>query len=159
MSDAAPSVEYRLAIPEDMPGLLLMAKRFHEAAGAESTKVPFDIDSTTLSFLRLMEDDAAGLVIAIVDAGKLVGMLAFQYFTPLFNMHVKAAVDAVFWVEPEHRSTGRGMEALSVAHVGLKADGVSHVYMKTLATNPPNAANLYQALGYAPAETGYVKEL
>jgi hypothetical protein len=159
MSDNEPSVEYRLATPEDMPGLLVMAKHFHTAAGEEATRVPFDVDSTTLSFLRLMEDDAAGLVIAIVSGGKLVGMLAFQYFSPLFNANVKAAVDAVFWIEPEHRSLGRGMEALTVAHVGLKADAVTHVYMKTLSVGPANAANLYQSLGYTPTETAYVREL
>jgi hypothetical protein len=52
-----------------------------------------------------------------------------------------------------------GMEALLVAHVGLKADEVRHVFMKTLANGPDNAAKLYSSLGYAPTETAYVKEL
>lgn len=160
MSDAPSNTfEYRAASPEDMEDLLRMAKQFHDEAGFAATQIEYDENSTALSFLRLIDDDGAGLVIVVTKDEEIVGMLAFQYFVPLFNMHNKSAVDAVFWIEPEHRSMRGGMEALLVAHVGLKADDVRHVFMKTLAVGPDNAANLYRSLGYAPAETGYVKEL
>jgi hypothetical protein len=160
MSDITGSAfAYRLATPEDLSALLGMARKFHEEFGYAATQIAFDEDSTALSFLKLIDDDDAGLVVVITRAESVVGMLAFQYFVPLFNAQNKSAVDAVFWIEPEHRSMRGGMAALLVAHVGLKADEVRHVFMKTLANGPDNAAKLYSSLGYAPTETAYVKEL
>lgn len=156
-----PAITYRLATPDDLPALLHMAHAFYREFGAEASGIPYDSDSTALSFLALMEDEV-GLVVVAEEAdspGSLVAAAAFSYFRPMINVHFKAAVDAMFWVNPEHRSSGVGQMLLMVSHVGLKKDEVRKVYMKALSNSPPQAAKLYGALGYAPDETAWSRSL
>lgn len=170
--------KFRNAEPRDLDVLLQMCRNFY-AGHNESVIIKFDDDSTYLSLQQMLEDEGGLIVVATegepVDPATIkkpedwlaaidysepiVGMVGFSYFRPPINLHIKAAREAMFWIEPEHRNSGLARSMLSVANIGLKADDVTHVYLTALANSPENVGQLYSAMGFTEVERSFVKEL
>ena len=171
--------KFRLAEERDLDVLLQMCRNFY-AGHNESVIIPFDDDSTYLSLQQMLDIDNGMIVVACHDetedenppatlkealerpfnyAAPVVGMVGFSFFRPPINCSVFAAREAMFWIEPEHRGGSLARTMLSVSHIGLRENGITHVYLTALANSPEAADKLYAAMGYTEVERSYVKGL
>jgi hypothetical protein len=160
--------KYRLAEERDLDALIEMCLKFYEAH-AESVHIPIDADSLSLSIMAMIEDQ--GLIVVVYESdsdeslppveeqGPVLGMLGFGYFRPPINMHVLAAQEKMFWLEPGHRSSSVARTMVTVAHIGLKADDVQYSYMTELANSPESVGHLYASMAYQPVEKLSIRKL
>jgi GNAT superfamily N-acetyltransferase len=75
----------------------------------------------------------------------------------MFNKHKSGAYEVIWWIEPEAQGLGMGKELLLSVEPACKAKGVNLVVMVHLANSPPQAAALYERMGYEHSESCYTK--
>lgn len=149
------SLLVRPANTADLPAALEMAARFY--ATTDYTKVaPMSADSV-VKLGRLLLDQ--GVLLVAEREGKLVGLIGLIVAAFPFNEAYRTAHEVLWWVDPEERETGAGVALLREMIPACKYRGAVAIQMLHLANSPPQAAALYERLGFVHTETAYIKVL
>lgn len=148
-------MEVRQATQEDVPGIVRMSAKFY-ATTSYAAWSPFNAET--------VHDLAAGLaehhvMLVAEDASELVGMVGLFVAPHLFNVDVTAAYEVVWWVEPEAQGRGAGKALLGAIEPACAARGCRAIQMVHLASSPPQAAAIYERMGYGHTESSYTKLL
>lgn len=146
----------RPAAADDIPAVIAMGAKFHEAAGL-SEVAAFDAPS--------FETTARGLITGQIPGGLLVtgaapiGMIGFMAFPAYFNFAVTMAQEVFWWVEPEERF-GVGAQLLDAFEAAAAARGASVFIVAAIARLRSDAlTRFYARRGYAPGENSFVKRV
>jgi len=153
--ESSPVVEskngIRQAVPEDVPRLVEMGRRFvRETEYAD--KVGVSPEHMQKFGTDLLANPAAAILVCDAD-GELRGMLALLIYPHPFSGE-STAVELFWWVEPEHRGTGR--ELLQAGEQWARERGAKR--MQVIAPNE-RVAKLYRRKGYGHVEDTYQREL
>ncbi len=114
------------------------------------------------------EDSVAGLATGLIEndvffvaehEGALVGMVGVMLVPFLFNRDHLFATEIVWWVAPEVRGTSVAARLLDVIEVPCRERGAARIQMVHMPNSPPQAAALYERMGYARSEISYTKDL
>jgi ribosomal protein S18 acetylase RimI-like enzyme len=149
------NVTIRPAHETDLPEAVAMAARFY-ATTAYTGIADFNPDSAE-KLGRLLLDQGVLLVAERDD--KLVGVIGLVIAPFPFNETRKTAHEVLWWVEPEHRDSGAGVELLREMVQACQYRGATAIQMLCLATSPPQAAALYERMGFIHSESSYLKVL
>lgn len=143
----------RLAVPEDTPILLEMAKKFISVS--PYSKYPV-IDEKILELIHQCLDYTKNIIfVYTTDMGLPVGMLAATTNEFLFNRN-RTASEMVWWVEPSYR--GRGGTVLKAAFEHW-ARHVSAEYAHMSSLDTPLVNRYLTRSGYTKTECTFIKEL
>jgi GNAT superfamily N-acetyltransferase len=145
----------RAATESDLPAILDMGARFYAT-------------TTYAQLADYCRDSAAGLARVMLDGGVLliaehdgrpIGMVGLLLGPFLFNAAHTTAHEVMWWVDPEARDSGAGVALLRALEPACRAKGAAVIQMMTLDGSPPQAAALYERLGYRPSEHAFSKRL
>ncbi len=134
----------REASLSDIPDLLAMGKSFALKAAPH---VGFD-EASVRGLLKGMIENPNGLV--LVNGHSMFGAVIYAH--PFNNTH-KVAQELFWWSEGRE-----GLALLKYAEEALKPRCDSMVMITLETVNPDRMAKLYQKMGFAPMERGFVKE-
>jgi GNAT superfamily N-acetyltransferase len=146
----------RPATHDDIPRVLEMGRRFHNAAELYEI-APFDAGSvaTTLAWLI---DNALGSLFVAEGEGGLVGMTGGMLHPFYFNGDHLTGQEIFWWVEPEHRGVGSQLfDALETWATEAGAKSFSMIALDKL--NPEILGRIYRRRGYRPSEHSYIRRL
>jgi GNAT superfamily N-acetyltransferase len=145
----------RPATEADVDGIVAMSAKFY-ATTSYRTFASMD-EETVADLVRTLID--TGVMLVAEDAGELVGMAGLFVAPFMFNRQRTAAYEVVWWVNPSDQGAGAGKGLLVAIDAACRAKGCAIVQMVTLSTSPPQAAAIYERMGYAHSETSYTKVL
>ncbi|KOQ78881.1 hypothetical protein ABW45_04760 [Stenotrophomonas maltophilia] len=117
-----------------------------------------DMDEETVASLasNLVENH----VFFVAEEGEeLVGMVGIFIAPFLFNVHVRFGVEVVWWVAPEARGSHVAVSLLNAIEQPLRDAGCDRIQMVHMPNSPPQAAALYERMGYARSEVSYTKDI
>lgn len=129
---------------DDLPALLQMGKNFALKAAPH---VGFD-ENSVRSLLTGMIESPESLV--LMNGQSMFGAVIYAH--PFNNAH-KVAQELFWWSEGRE-----GLALLKHVEKALKGRCNSMVMITLEAVNPDRMAKLYQKIGFAPMERGFVKE-
>lgn len=132
----------RAATRADRFALVRMARDFHDAA---SLPFPFDAAHAERTALAMME--RGGVFVRDDLRGMIGGDVAAHPFWP-----VRVATVALWWVDPSCR--GRGLALLRAFEDWARGQGAEAVFVRAIRDD---AGPLFRRLGYAPADSAYVR--
>lgn len=146
----------RKATHDDIPRIVEMAERFYA-----STDYPAigPASKASLAGLAIITMESGVMLVAQTDHGEVIGMacLFIEPFT--FNPSILVASELAWWIEPEHRGgalAGRMMRAIENECHGMD---VNVIRMATLRNSPPQAAAIYERMGYAQSDSHYMRAI
>jgi GNAT superfamily N-acetyltransferase len=145
----------RNATHNDLGAIVLMASKFYETTSYAEWA---DFCPITVENLAAMMIDTGVMLVADSDAG-LVGMVGLVVAPFMFNDQRTAAYEVVWWVDPVAQGEGVGKALLAAIDGACRAKGCDTVQMVHLHNSPPQAAALYERLGYRHTESSYTKRL
>jgi GNAT superfamily N-acetyltransferase len=145
----------RNATEADVPAITAMARKFYGTT-AYANFTPMS-DDTVSGLARTMID--SGVMLVADRDGELVGMAGLFVGPFLFNNAIKTAHEVVWWVDPDAQGMGAGKALLGAIEPACRARDVHAIQMVHLSTSPPQAAALYERMGYHLSESCYTKEL
>lgn len=127
-----------------------MCFQFYKASGY-SDFVSFD-DEKMRAFLADLIDNH----IVVIDEGGMAGAtLTNTYFSSDPIIH-----ELFWWIEPEYRGNGLGTQIREAMEEFGRVNNAKAVVMSLLdMSTPEHIRNHYRAVGYVPAETGYIRRL
>lgn len=145
----------RPATNADVPRIVEMSRLFY---GTTSYAEWADFDEETVANLAesLISDHV--MLVADVDR-KVYGMVGLFVAPHMFNVGVKAAYEVVWWVEPEAQGAGVGKALLQAIESACAERGAAAIQMVHLSTSPPQAALVYERMGFGHTESSYTKRL
>lgn len=148
-------MEVRQATQEDVPRIVEMSAKFYETT-SYARWAPFNPDTVHDLAANLAEHH---VMLVAEDAGELVGMVGLFAAPFMFNSDVTAAYEVVWWVDPEAQGRGAGKALLQGVEPACTARGCQAVQMVHLQSSPPQAAAIYERMGYGHTESSYTKVL
>jgi predicted N-acetyltransferase YhbS len=142
----------RPATADDVPSVVRLAESFvaHTEYASHITLDPGHVAHLAESLIA----DSDGVVFVAEQQDAIVGMLALKAFThPMSGQRI--ATEFVWWVEPAHRGSA-GVRLLRMAEAWARDVGARALQMVA-----PNAhvGQFYEAVGYRPVETSYLRAL
>lgn len=145
----------RNATLADVPEIVRMSALFYPTTHYADW---CDMDEETVADLasNLIENHV--FYVAEDEAG-LVGMVGVFIAPFLFNRHANFGVEVVWWVAPEARGGRIAASLLQAIEEPLRAAGADRIQMVHMPNSPPQAAALYEKLGYARSEVSYTKDI
>ena len=146
-------VAIRQATPADMPAILVMAERFYRTT-SYAAFADFDPESVEAIAAVMIE---AGVMLLAVDGDEPVGMVGLLVGPFLFNRSLQTAHEVVWWVNPEAQGAGAGKALLAAIEPACGVFGVAAIQMMHMSNSPPQAAAIYERMGYAHSESSYTK--
>lgn len=132
----------RRAEPGDIPALVEMGRRFHEASGIAA---PY-CEQATGAFLKGLMGSPDGAVF-ITEGGMIGGVIAPAYCTTEWKM----AVELFWWAEDR-----QGIRLLGEFERWAAEKGANEVRMTTL-SGLEAAERILERRGYAPREISHTK--
>ncbi|SDQ42013.1 GNAT family N-acetyltransferase [Pseudoxanthomonas sp. CF125] len=137
----------------DVPAIVAMSAKFYEttsyAKWANFNPATVDILASDLTENHLM--------LLAEHEGKVVGMVGLFVAPFMFNKDKIGAYEVVWWVDPDAQGNGAGKALLAAIEPACKERGVSAIQMVHLASSPPQAAMIYERMGYAHTESSYTR--
>lgn len=113
-------------------------------------------EASAMRWLDLMSEVGV-LLVAEVD-GEPVGMAGGIYSPFVFNDRLKVGAEIMWWVEPEYRCNGVGVELLTMLEQCAAEAGCIRWSMMSIEDgSAERVAAMYHRAGYTPAERTYVK--
>ena len=143
----------RPATNADLSRIVEMSRLFY---GTTSYAEWADFDEETVSSLAQLLIDEHVMLVAEVD-GKVYGMVGLLVAPHLFNSGVKVACEIVWWVDPDSQGAGVGKALLQAVEGACAAKGAAAIQMVHLSTSPPQAALIYERMGFRHTESSYTK--
>ncbi len=138
---------------DDVPEILAMGRKFygatHYAAFAD-----YSTDSAQ-ALVELML--SSGVLLLAESEDVLLGMVGLIVAPFPFNAQITSAHEIMWWVDPAAQGRGAGVALLQAVEPACRALGVTLIQMTHLANSPPQAAALYERLGFALCESSYSK--
>ncbi|ALN79508.1 GNAT family N-acetyltransferase [Lysobacter antibioticus] len=144
----------RNATPADTPALLAMGAKFY-ATTSYSEFAEYDW-VTVSALIDLMRDGV--LLVAEDDSGP-VGVVGLVVAPFMFNGSRSVAYEVIWWVDPDAQGAGAGKALLAAIEPACRDRGVSAIQMVHLSNSPPQAAALYERMGYRHTESSYTKRV
>lgn len=93
------------------------------------------------------------------DGDRLVGMVGLFIIPFMFNRHATSAGEVVWWVDPEARGSRVAASLLQAVEGACRDAGADRIQMVHMPNSPPQAAALYERLGYSRSEISYTKDI
>lgn len=142
----------RPATEADIPAIVAMSRSFYDTTHY-AQMVPMN-DETVSGLSRGLVDGHV-LLIAETNPGEAVGMIGLFVAPFLFNASALTAHEIVWWVSPALAGNGLGRRLIEAAIAACRERGCSAVQMVHLPSSPPQAAGLYEKLGFIHSESSY----
>lgn len=146
----------RRANHTDVPAIVSMSAQFYPDTSYART---IAMDADTVADLARMLIDTGVMLVSESDAGEVVGMVGLYVGHFMFNRNVRSAHEVVWWVEPTAQGAGVGRALLNAIEPACIEAGAAIIQMMHLESSPPQAAALYERLGYRRSEVCYSKEV
>lgn len=141
----------RPATRADIPAMIRMARRFHEASPAAS--LTFSPQAAAMASMAAVDDQS--ILAVVLDLDGVCGALVAQAMVyPLGSQII--AKESVFWIEPEAR--GRWAMAMIRAYEAW-ADGIGAVAVGLSCFSDGRTQKLFERAGFRPAEINTIKGL
>ncbi|GAB2493142.1 GNAT family N-acetyltransferase [Pseudoxanthomonas sangjuensis] len=149
------TVTIRQATRDDVPAIVAMSEKFYaNTVFAEW----FEFNPETVADIAATL--ASGHVMLLAEqGGRVVGMVGLWVLPFVFNTRHCAAYEVVWWVNPDAQGSGVGKALLDAIEPACKERGAEVIHMVHMANSPPQAAALYERLGYAHSESAYAKKV
>lgn len=148
-------MQVRQAIERDVADIVRMSRAFY-ATTTYREYADFDEATVTALAEALVRDHV--MLVAEAD-GQVVGMVGLFVVPFMFNHGHQMAHEVVWYVDPEAQGAGAGKALLAAIEPACKAKGATGIFMIHLSNSPPQAAEIYQRMGYAHSETVYVRTI
>ncbi|MDR6992470.1 GNAT family N-acetyltransferase [Luteimonas sp. 3794] len=143
------------ATEHDVDDIVRMSRDFYSTTTYRGYA---DFDEDTVR--RLAETLASEHVMLIAELdGRVVGMVGLFVVPFLFNGARRMAHEVVWYVDPGAQGAGAGKALLAAIEPACRDKGADGIFMIHLSNSPPQAAEIYQRMGYAHSETVYVRTL
>lgn len=147
----------RRAIIDDLPSIIRMSEDFLQASPYNSS--PYDRNFLTQNIQGMLINPMFVIFVAEDHSGNLVGMLAGVLTTRIFSP-APTAGELVWWVDPEARQNGVGVELHTAFEAWAKNKGALSCSMVLLQDeNEELIDKMYKTMGYNPTERSYFKWL
>jgi len=148
-------MQVRQATERDVPEIVRMSRAFY-ATTTYRGYADFDEATVTALAETLVRDH----VMLVAEVGGQVAGMAGLFVVPfMFNHSHRMAHEVVWYVDPEAQGAGAGKALLAAIEPACREKGATGIFMIHLANSPPQAAEIYQRMGYAHSETVYVRTL
>lgn len=106
--------------------------------------VPFSRNHTLTMLTAYLQSPASGCFVSIVK-GELAGVILGMIYQPLYSP-AREASEVHFWVHPEYRCSGLGVDLLKSYKEWAIAEGACRV---NVSCNDARVERMYNRLGYA----------
>lgn len=139
----------------DVPEIVRMSAAFYPTTHYAQW---CDMDEDTVADLatNLIENH---IFLVAESEGRLVGMVGIFLAPFLFNRHACFGVEVVWWVDPAARGSHVAASLLQAIEHPARDAGADRIQMVHMPNSPPQAAALYERLGYSRSEVSYTKEI
>lgn len=148
-------MQVRQATERDVADIVRMSRAFY-ATTTYREYADFNEESVTALAQALVADHV--MLVAESD-GAVVGMVGLFVVPFLFNGDHRMAHEVVWYVDPDAQGAGAGKALLAAIEPACKAKDATGIFMIHLSNSPPQAAEIYQRMGYAHSETVYVRTI
>lgn len=148
-------MQIRQAEIRDLDEIVAMSRAFYETTSYRGFAA-FDAD--TVSGLAAGLIDHHVMLVAEADDA-LIGMVGLLVAPFMFNGNVLAAYEVVWYVAPDAQGRGAGKALLAAIEPACRERGCAAIQMVHLANSPPQAAAIYERMGFVRTESSYTKEL
>lgn len=145
----------RPARGEDIPRIVDMSRKFY-ATTSYSGLTAMDDETVAALTRNLLENH---VMLVSESEGGVDGMVGLFVAPFMFNASYCAAYEVVWWVEPYAQGLGVGKALLAAIEPACKDRGAQAIQMVHLSTSPPQAAAIYERMGYAHSESSYTKRI
>lgn len=143
----------RAATDDDIPSIVEMSRKFY-ATTAYAKWAPMS-DAAVANTAHMLIHD--GVMLLAEDDGRTVGMVGLARLPFTFNPAMRIAAEVVWYVTPDAQGAGAGKALLAAIEPACTKLGVDAIQMMTLATSPPQAAALYERMGFEHSESSFTK--
>jgi GNAT superfamily N-acetyltransferase len=139
----------------DVPEIVRMSAAFYPTTHYAQW---CDMDEETVADLAssLIENH---IFFVAEDGDRLVGMVGLFIIPFMFNRHATSAGEVVWWVDPEARGSRVAASLLQAVECACRDAGADRIQMVHMPNSPPQAAALYERLGYSRSEISYTKDI
>lgn len=148
-------MQVRQATERDVADIVRMSRAFY-ATTTYRDYADFNEESVTALTKALVADHV--MLVAEIE-GAVVGMVGLFVVPFLFNGDHRMAHEVVWYVDPDAQGAGAGKALLAAIEPACKANGATGIFMIHLSNSPPQAAEIYQRMGYSHSETVYVRTI
>lgn len=145
----------RKATLADVPAIVSMSAKFY-ATTNYAKWADFNAESVAALAANLAENH---VMLLAEQAGEVVGMVGLFVAPFVFNTDRTGAYEVVWWVNPDAQGQGAGKALLAAIEPACKDAGCHAIQMVHLSTSPPQAAAIYERMGYAHTESSYTRTL
>lgn len=115
---------------------------------------PFDEESVLEQIDRCTK---TGIMLVAQIEDKLVGIIGMVAGPFIFNKDLISATELIWWIQPEHRKSGLGIELVKRADILRKLKGWKSFQMIRLEESDPRLDEVYVSLGFSPTEHCFTK--
>ena len=136
----------------DIPAIVTMSRAFYETT-QYAAMTPMNDETVAALSRALLESHV--LLIAEIEPGESVGMIGLFVAPFLFDASVTTAHEIVWWVSPALGGHGLGRRLIEAAIAACRERGAAAIQMVHLPSSPPQAAGLYEKLGFVHSESSY----
>lgn len=143
----------RNATLADVPAIVRMGEKFYSTT--DYTKFAEFCPESVASLATMLIEQGVCLVVGDDPIG-MVGLYVGEF--PM-NRSKRAAYEVMWWVEPDAQGQGAGKSLLQAVEPACREAGCHAIQMLHLSTSPPQAAALYERMGYPHTESTYTKVL
>lgn len=139
----------------DVPEIVRMSAAFYPTTHYAQW---CDMDEETVADLAssLIENH---IFFVAEDGERLVGIVGLFIIPFMFNRHATSAGEVVWWVDPEARGSRVAASLLQAVEGACRDAGADRIQMVHMPNSPPQAAALYEKLGYSRSEISYTKDI
>lgn len=139
----------------DVPEIVRMSAAFYPTTHYAQW---CDMDEETVADLAssLIENH---IFFVAEDGDRLVGMVGLFIIPFMFNRQATSAGEVVWWVDPEARGSRVAASLLQAVEGACRDAGADRIQMVHMPNSPPQAAALYEKLGYSRSEISYTKDI
>lgn len=139
----------------DVPEIVRMSAAFYPTTHYAQW---CDMDEETVADLAssLIENH---IFFVAEDGERLIGMVGLFIIPFMFNRHATSAGEVVWWVDPEARGSRVAASLLQAVEGACRDAGADRIQMVHMPNSPPQAAALYEKLGYSRSEISYTKDI
>jgi len=140
----------RIATLLDVPEIVKLTEQFYpETPYWTEHKIPFDYETVRDLVGNVVK---RGIFVVAQQDDRLVGIMGAHVVPFVFNLSYTVCVEAIWWVVPEFRKTGLGVEMIHRVDKLRKLRNCKTFQMMRVAGTNPALDDLLIGLGFKPSE-------